>query len=211
MSDQTEDLEPVVHVVDDEPDVRDALSLFLESSGYTVRCHESAQDFLNDYRPEDPGCLILDLRMPGMDGLALQQELARRQIEIPVIFLSAHGDVPMASRAFKAGAVDFLEKPFNDEVLLSRVREALERDRRSRDRMVWEAAIRERFSRLTPREQEVMARVVQGMSNKEIARALGVSHRTIDVHRARVMEKMGARTLPELVTMGVLCGFKPMG
>lgn len=200
----------MVHVVDDEPDVRDALSLFLESAGYRVRGYESAEAFLSDYRPADPGCLILDLRMPGMDGLALQRELARRGLEIPVIFLSAHGDVPMASQAFKAGAVDFLEKPFNDEMLLNRVREALDRDHRFRDRMAWEAGIRERFSRLTPREQEVMARVVHGKSNKEIGRELGVSHRTIDVHRARVMEKMGARTLPELVAMGVLCGFGPM-
>lgn len=200
---------PTVFVVDDEYAVRDALKLFLESSGLSVKTYDSARAFLEGYRPQWPGCLVLDIRMPGMSGLELQQALKDRQISIPIIFLTGHGDVPMAAKAFRSGAVDFIEKPFHDQELLERIQEALRRDARARSHQAWEREARERYAQLTPREKEVMARVAAGRSNKEIARELEVSHRTIDVHRARVMEKMGARSLPELVNMAVACGAGP--
>jgi FixJ family two-component response regulator len=200
---------PTVFVVDDEFAVRDALKLFLESSGLAVKTFDSARSFLEGYRPQWPGCLVLDIRMPGMSGMALQQALKARQTPIPILFLTGHGDVPMAAKAFKSGAVDFIEKPFNDQELLDRIREALERDARARTHKVWKSTAQERYLHLTPRETEVMALVVAGRSNKEIARQLDVSHRTIDVHRARVMEKMGAQSLPELVNMAVACGVGP--
>jgi RNA polymerase sigma factor (sigma-70 family) len=198
--------EAVIHVVDDDAGVRSALALLLESNGLRVRCHPSAEAFLNAYDPEEPGCLILDVRMPAMSGLELQHELGRRGIRIPIIFLTGHGDVPMAVRALREGAVDFMEKPFRAEALLARIPDALERDRRMREKTLQERQARACYERLTPREREVMALVVEGMSNKEIARRLDVSHRTIDVHRARVMEKMRVRTLPQLVDKAVLCG-----
>jgi FixJ family two-component response regulator len=200
---------PTVFVVDDEFAVRDALKLFLESSGLAVETFDSARSFLEGCRPDWSGCLVLDIRMPGMSGLELQQTLKARQIPIPIIFLTGHGDVPMAAKAFKSGAVDFIEKPFNDQELLDGIREALERDARARTHKDWEGAARERYVHLTRREKEVMALVVAGRSNKEIARDLDVSHRTIDVHRARVMEKMRAQSLPELVNMAVACGVSP--
>lgn len=196
---------PIVFVVDDDPGVRDALSLFLAASGYPVRDFPSARAFLDEYDPKLPGCLILDMRMPGMNGLELQEEMRCRGYTIPIIFLSAHGDVPIASRAFRAGAVDFLEKPFNDQTLLRRIQASVELDLKSRAQARWESTVRERFALLTAREREVMRGVIQGLSNKEIARELAVSHRTIDVHRARAMEKMGAHSLPELVTMATVC------
>ncbi len=196
----------VVHVVDDDPGVRGALALLLESNGFRVQCYPSAEAFLASYDAAQPGCLVLDVRMPDMSGLELQHELKRRAVSIPIIFLSGHGDVPMAARAFRAGAVDFLEKPFDAAQLLSRIEDALDRDRRMREQDRQRRQAHARYQRLTPREREVMALVVEGKSNKEIARLLDVSHRTIDVHRARVMEKMGVRTLPQLVDKAVLCG-----
>ena len=198
--------QPIVHVVDDDPGVRGALALLLESNGLRVRCHPSAEAFLESYDAAEPGCLVLDVRMPAMSGLELQHELKRREIPIPIIFLSGHADVPMAARAFRAGAVDFLEKPFDAGELMSRIQDALDRDRRMREEALQRRHARACYERLTPREREVMALVVEGKSNKEIARLLDVSHRTIDVHRARVMEKMGVRTLPQLVDKAVLCG-----
>ncbi len=198
--------EAVVHVVDDDDAVRGALALLLESNGLQVRCHPSAEAFLEAYDPGQPGCLILDVRMPAMSGLELQHELSRRGIRIPIIFLTGHGDVPMAVRALRGGAVDFLEKPFQTDELLARIPDALEWDRRLREKARQERQARACYERLTPRERQVMALVVEGLSNKEIARRLEVSHRTIDVHRARVMEKMRVRTLPQLVDKAVLCG-----
>ncbi|HHB12771.1 MAG TPA: response regulator transcription factor [Chromatiales bacterium] len=197
---------PVVHVVDDDPGVRRALSLLLESNGLDVHGHDSAEAFLASYDPARPGCLVLDVRMPTMSGLELQHELKRREITIPIIFLTGHGDVPMAAQAFRAGAVDFLEKPFEAEQLLARIDDAVKRDLRNREKAIQKRQARACYERLTPREREVMALVVEGKSNKEIARLLDVSHRTIDVHRARVMEKMRVRTLPQLVDKAVLCG-----
>lgn len=188
-----------MYIVDDDPDVCAALGLLLEAEGHAVRTFDSAVSFLEAYEDRWTGCLVLDVRMPGMSGLELQYELRRRGMTMPIIFLTGHGDVPMASRAFRSGALDFIEKPFRDDILLERIDDALERaatDRAARDSVSLERAC---YERLTPREKEVFALVVAGRSNKEIARSLGVSHRTIDVHRARVMEKLGVHSLAELV------------
>jgi two-component system, LuxR family, response regulator FixJ len=197
--------EPTVFLVDDDPTVRDALGLFLESAGMAVKPYASAQDFLAEYRTEWPGCVVLDIRMPGMTGLELQDFLKARNIKIPIIFLTGHGDVPMSVKAFKAGAVDFIEKPFNDHVLLARIREAIEQDSQTRTNQTRIDEVRRRYVQLTPREKEVMRLVACGHSNKKIARQLDISHRTIDVHRARLMEKMQAHSLSELVNMAAIC------
>lgn len=190
-----------VFLVDDDPSIIDALKVFLEISGFPVRAYPSATAFLDDYQESWPGCLLLDIGMPGMNGLELQQCLLEKNFKIPIIFLTGHGNVPQACKAFKAGAVDFVEKPFNEDKLLASIREAFEIDRQQRlmNRQVQEAD--DRFKRLTRREKEVFQYIVSGLSNKEIARQLNISHRTIDVHRARVMEKMKANSLAELVTM----------
>jgi two-component system response regulator FixJ len=198
--------EPIVFLVDDDPTVRDALGLFLESTGMTVKLYASAPEFLEKYRDEWPGWVVLDIRMPGMTGLELQDILQARNIKIPIIFLTGHGDVPMSVKALKAGAVDFIEKPFNDRVLLTRIREAIEQDSQTRTNQARIDEIRRRYVHLTRREKEVMRLVACGYSNKEIARQLEISRRTIDVHRARLMEKMQAHSLPELVNMAAICG-----
>lgn len=200
MSDQ-----PTVFVVDDDYTVRDALGLFLETSGLRVKTYSSAREFLDDYQASQTGCLVLDIRMPGMSGLELQNYLLDNQIGIPIIFLTGHGDVPQSAQAFKAGAVDFIEKPFEEKQLLLCIQEAISRDRQNRKVRTRDQEIIRRFARLTPREKEVMRYVVSGQSNKEIARLLAISHRTIDVHRARIMEKMHAKSLPDLVTMAAFC------
>jgi FixJ family two-component response regulator len=197
--------ESVVFLVDDDPIVLDALGLFLESSGLSVKALPSAQAFLGEYDPRCPGCLVLDIRMPGMSGMELQQILIERHIDIPIIFLTGHGDIPMSVKALKAGAVDFIEKPFNDEVLLSCIREAIAKDAQSRALDIEKAKILRRYEQLTRREKEVMGFVISGHSNKEIAKELDISHRTIDVHRSRIMDKMEANSLPELVNMASMC------
>ena len=196
---------PTVFLVDDDPTVRDALGLFLESSNLSVRAYPSAQAFLDAYRPECPGCLVLDIRMPGMSGMELQQLLLKRNITIPIIFLTGHGDIPMSVKALKAGAIDFIEKPFNADVLLARIREAIEKDFQTREFNAYKARILACYEHLTRREREVMRFVIAGSSNKEIAKALDISHRTIDVHRSRIMAKMEASSLPDLVNMAALC------
>jgi RNA polymerase sigma factor (sigma-70 family) len=200
--------ESIVYIVDDDDAMRDSLKWLLESRGLKVELYPSGDAFLRDFSRDLCGCLVLDVRMPGMSGLELQHELRRRGMVMPIIFLTGHGDVPMASRAFRSGALDFIEKPFRDDALLERIDDALERD--AAERMAREVASRERkcYERLTPREREVFALVVAGNSNKEIARLLGISHRTIDVHRARVMEKLGAHTLPDLVIKAAKCGIR---
>lgn len=197
---------PVVFIVDDDPDICAALGLLLEAEGHAVKTFSSAPAFLEAYEDQWTGCLVLDVRMPGMSGLELQHELQRRGVNLPVIFLTGHGDVPMASRAFRSGAVDFIEKPFRDDVLLERIGDALRQSELQKCRLEAERRARRRYEKLTPREKEVLAWVVAGKSNKEIARLLDVSHRTIDVHRSRVMEKLGAHSLPDLVTMAARCG-----
>ena len=193
--------EPTVFIVDDDREVREALQLLMESVGLQARTFASAQDYLDDFDPDLPGCLVLDIRMRGMSGLELQEHLSREPLHPPVIIITGHGDVPMAVRAVKAGAVDFIEKPFNDQVLLDSVNRALEQDAEQRGRQSRLAEIREHLSRLTPREREVLDLVVDGKRNKVIAAELGISQSTVEAHRAKVMDKMAARSLSDLMRM----------
>ncbi len=196
----------LVYLVDDDYSVRDSLSMLIESTGQAVKCFESAEEFLNGFDPEQAGCLILDVRMPRMTGLELQEELARRDFSIPIIFISGHADVPDSSKAFRAGAVDYMEKPFDSETLLTRMQEAIRKDLETRFQNAEKRKIKKRLHTLTPREHEVMVLVVKGLSNKEAARQLNVSNRTVDVHRAKIMEKMDAEDLAELTVMAMHCG-----
>lgn len=196
--------EPVVFVVDDDEAMRSSLRWLIESVGMKVETHSSANRFLESYYPGRAGCLLLDVRMPGMSGMELQAHLTREQIKIPVIIITGHGDVDMAVRAMKAGAVDFIEKPFNDDALLNSLRAALAFDEKQRHLQARRAQIAARLAELTPREHEVMDMVTDGCSNKDIATALGVSAKTVEAHRARVMDKMGAESLAELVRMALL-------
>jgi len=198
--------QPVVFLVDDDHGVRETLRQLLEHEGLLVKSYPAAQAFLDDYDPAVPGCLVLDVRMPGMSGLELQEILAERQIKIPIIFITGYGDVPMSVKALKAGAVDFLQKPCRRQSLLECVSRAMAEDRHSRQDNIQRIAIRNRFSRLTPREREIMEFIVVGKSNKEIAKELNISHRTVEIHRARVFDKMEANSLPDLIAMAVVCG-----
>ena len=193
-----------VFIVDDDQAMRTSLQWLIESTGMSVKTYESADAFLADYYPGRAGCLLLDVRMPGMSGLELQAYLAREGFRIPVILITGHGDVAMAVRAMKAGAMDFIEKPFHDEDLLRSLRNALDHDQKTRANRLARADIAMRLAELTPREHEVMAMVTDGKSNKEIAAALGVSAKTVEAHRARVMEKMRAEALAELVRMALI-------
>ena len=192
---------PIVHVVDDDEAVRLSLSFLLESAGFRVETHPSAVAFLDRASIPQRGCVVTDVRMPEMDGLTLQQKLVERGIALPVIVMTGHGDIPIAVQALKGGAVDFLEKPFDDELLIRAIRAALERNQRDRNRRTETATLSARLAALTPREQEVLAALVEGHPNKTIAYDLGISARTVEVHRARVMDKMQARNLPELIRM----------
>ena len=192
---------PTVFVVDDDESVRGSLRFLLRSAGLESRAFGSAPEFLGAYDPAQPGCLVLDVRMPGMSGLELQQELNLRGAVIPVIFITGHGDVPMAVEAMQHGAHDFLQKPFRDEDLIERVQRALAKDAKARAALEEHKAIREHLDSLTPREREVLALMVRGKPNKIMAHELGVSQRTVEIHRARVMEKSGASSLAELVRM----------
>ncbi len=200
---------PTVFVVDDDQAMRNSLKWLIESVSMQVETFESANAFIQSYYPGRSGCLLLDVRMPGMSGLELQEYLRVNQIAIPVIIITGHGDVPMAVRAMKAGAVDFIEKPFNDELLLESIRQAMALDARQRDIQAQRAEIATRLARLTPREHEVMVMVTNGQANKEIANALGVSSKTVEAHRARVMEKMEADSLAELVRMAINANLVP--
>ncbi len=196
----------LVYLVDDDFSVRDSLSLLIESTGQAVRCFESADDFLANFDPDQAGCLILDVRMPNMTGLELQEELARKDFAIPIIFISGHADVPDSSKAFRAGAVDYMEKPFDSEVLLRRMQEAIQKDLETRVQFAEKRKLKKRLSQLTPREREVYTLIVKGLSNKEVAKQLNISNRTIDVHRSKIMEKMDAEDLAELTVMAMHCG-----
>jgi len=191
----------LVYIVDDDDAIRDSLSLLMRSVGLASETHESAADFLQAYEPDKLSCLIADIRMPGLSGLELQQELNERHAEVPIIFITGHGDVPMAVKAMQAGAMDFIQKPFRDQDLLDKIHKALQEDRERRNARREVSVIRERLDTLTPRETEVMQKVVQGCANKVIAMDLGVSQRTVELHRARVMHKMGVRSLAELVRL----------
>jgi two-component system, LuxR family, response regulator FixJ len=192
---------PTVFIVDDDAAVRDSLAMLLELKGHAVRTFAGADAFLAEYRPEWPGCLVLDLRMPGMSGLELQAELARRGVGLPVVIVTAHGDVAAARTALKGGAIDFIEKPIDDEALVRAIADALDRDARSRTRAQADASTAERLARLTGREREVLELVAAGRHNREIAVDLGISPRTVEVYKARLMEKLQVRRVPELVRM----------
>jgi FixJ family two-component response regulator len=191
----------VVFVIDDDPSMRGALEDLIGSVGLQVRLFASPQDFLQSKLPDAPGCLVLDVRLPGMGGLAFQKELARVGVALPIIFITGHGDIPMSVRAMKAGAVEFLTKPFHDQELLDAIHPAIGRDRERRREAVLVAELRERYATLTERERQIMTRVVVGRANKQIAAELNLSEMTVKVHRGQVMRKMQAGSLPELVRM----------
>jgi FixJ family two-component response regulator len=191
----------VAFVIDDDPSMRRSLDSLLRSVGLDVHLFSSAQEFMHAERPDAPGCLVLDVRLPGMSGLAFQQELVERDVALPIIFLTGHGDVPMTARAMKAGAAEFLTKPFDEQVLLDAVHAAIERDRARRRDAARVAELKARYRALTERERQVMTFVVAGRVNKQIAAELGLSLVTVKVHRGQVMRKMLARSVPELVRM----------
>lgn len=195
------DCAPVVFIVDDDEAVRSSLRLLLKSVGLVPSALASAREFLDKYDPAQPGCLVLDVRMPQMSGLELQEQLNLKGAVLPVIFITGHGDVPMAVEAMQAGAFDFLQKPFRDQDLIDRIQRALDKDRTNRAALNERTFIRERLQSLTPREREVLAMVTSGKANKIMAADLGVSQRTVEIHRARVMEKMNAASLAQLVRM----------
>jgi len=192
---------PTVFIVDDDEAVRNSLRLLLKSVGLAAVALPTAQEFLSKYDPQQPGCLILDVRMPGMSGLELQEQLNVRGAMIPVIFITGHGDIHMAVEAMQQGAFDFLQKPFRDQDLIDRIQRALTKDQANRSELKEKSGVRERLQTLTPREREVLNLVTSGKPNKIMAADLGVSQRTVEIHRARVMEKMHASSLAQLVRM----------
>ncbi len=192
---------PIVFVVDDDPSVRSSLKFLLSTVGLHVESFDSADAFLHKKSPDVPSCLVLDVRLPGLSGLDFQRELAARNARIPIIFLTGHGDIPMSVRAMKAGAVEFLTKPFRDQDLLDAVRIALERDRARREQDKDVVILQRRFDSLTSREQEVISMVVSGMLNKQIADELGTAESTVKVQRSRAIEKMQAESLVDLIRM----------
>ena len=193
--------DPIVFVVDDDSAARRAIQSLLDSVGLRVRTFGSTAEFMSQERPDAPCCLVLDVRLPGTSGLEFQRELNARKVAIPIIFITGHGDIPMSVEAMKAGAVEFLTKPFRGQVLLDAINNSIERDRTARQEAVRLAELRRREEALTPREREVMQRVIAGLLNKQIAGELGTSERTIKIHRGNVMRKMGADSLPDLVRM----------
>jgi FixJ family two-component response regulator len=205
MKDQSE-AQGVVFVIDDDEAVRDALKRLLGSVGLQAETYASASEFLHSKRPDTSSCLVLDVRLPGLSGLDFQSELAKAQMHLPIIFLTGHGDVPMSVKAMKAGAVEFLIKPFREQDLLDAVQIALERDRARRASDKTTSSLRARFDSLTPREQEVIAFVASGLMNKQIAAEIGVSEVTVKVHRGNVMRKMGAKSLADLIRMADILG-----
>jgi two-component system, LuxR family, response regulator FixJ len=193
--------EPVVFVVEDDQALRSLIKALAHSIGIASREFSSADEFLEHYDPRQPGCLVLDIFMPGMSGLELQDELNRRGAVIPVIFITGHGDVASAVAAVRHGAFNYLQKPFRNSELIANVREALELDRRSRHMLAQQEAIRDRIASLTPREREVLELIVKGLASKVMAEEMGLSKRTVELHRSRVMDKMGANSIAQLVRM----------
>jgi len=193
--------EPIVFIVDDDAYVREALELLIHDAGWRPEAFASAQDFLDRPRASTPSCLVLDVSLPGLNGLELQRRVAVERIEMPIIFLTGRGDIPMSVGAMKAGAIEFLTKPFNDEVLLTAIRQALERSRLALAQQAEIQELRERYASLTPRERDVMALVVSGLLNKQVADELGITESTVKAHRGQVMQKMMASSLAELVNI----------
>ena len=198
---KAKETEATVFIVDDDALVRESLKDLIRSVGLRVELFASAQEFLRGQHPDAPTCLVLDVRMPGLSGLDLQKQASEAGLEIPIIFITGHGDIPMTVRAMKAGAIEFLSKPFRDQDLLDAIQQALERSRKAREQQAATKELRQRFAMLTPREREVMERVVAGLLNKQIGAELSTSETTVKIHRHQVMEKMGAGSLPELVRM----------
>jgi len=197
------DHEPTVFVVDDDEPVRDAIAMLLDTVDLPCETFASAQDFLGAYDPSRTGCLVLDIRMPGMSGLELHEHLLELQAPVPIVFITGHGDIPMAVEAMKRGALDFIRKPFRDQELLDRIQEALSVDEAQRAEYAGLEQVRARVASLTPREKEVFLRVADGQANKVVAIDLGISERTVEIHRSQVMQKTGARTLADLVRMKI--------
>lgn len=197
------DSQPIVHIVDDDPAIRDSLRVLMKSVGFESITYESAETFLNLANLDMPGCVVIDIRMQGMSGLELQQVLNEKGIKLPAIIITGHGDVPMAVQAMKAGAVDFLEKPFDNEVLLARIRQCLKEATRKQDKENKVAAAKARLAQLTPRELEVMNLLVAGKQNKIIAAELNISVRTAEIHRAKVMKKLQADSLSDIVRIAL--------
>jgi FixJ family two-component response regulator len=195
------DADAIVFVVDDDSSIREAIESLVKLAGLRVETFGTAQEFLHSKRPDVPGCVVLDVELPGLSGFDLQRELAAHDIKLPIIFITGYGDIPMSVRAMKAGALEFLTKPFRDQDLLNAVQQALERDRAARQHSSETAGLRERFDSLTSREREVMSLVVAGWLNKQIGFELKISEITVKIHRGRVMNKMGAQSLAELVRM----------
>jgi FixJ family two-component response regulator len=203
--------ESIVFIIDDDPLYRSSSERLVRSVGFSVQSFESARDFLSSRRPNVPSCLILDVRLPGLSGLDLQRELAEAGLHIPIIFVTGHGDIPMSVQAMKAGAVEFLTKPFRDQALLDAIRQAIGRDRLARQRHVRNADLRRRYESLRPREREVFRCVVSGMLNKQIADQLGATERTVKFHRGNIMRKMQVKSLAELVRMAEVLGIANQG
>jgi FixJ family two-component response regulator len=199
----------IVFVVDDDSRVRESLSSLLRSVGLQVRVFASTLEFLQEKRSPHPSCLVLDVRLPGVSGIDFQADLSRRNVHIPIIFMTGHGDIPMTVRAMKAGAVEFLTKPFRDQDMLDAVQLALDRDRSRIESEAASSGLMSGFETLTPREREIMALVVSGLMNKQVAGKIGLSEITVKVHRGRIMRKMGARSLADLVRMAEALGIRP--
>ncbi len=205
---ESRESEPVIAIVDDDPSAREGLQSLIESAGWMTETFASAQDFLARPGAEAPSCLVLDLQLPGLSGLDLQKRMAEVGLEIPIVFLTGHGNIPASVQAMKAGAVEFLTKPFDEEELLRAVLEAIERDRRTRQRHAELRELRDRYESLTAREQQVMQQVVSGLLNKQIAAELNITEFTVKIHRGHVMRKMRADSLPDLVRMAENLGIR---
>ena len=197
---------PIVYVVDDDPSVRRSLARLIRSEGFRVEAFARAQDFLDQKEGTDPSCLVLDVNLPGRSGLDLQRELSSRGYSMPIVFITGYGTIPMSVQAMKGGAVEFLEKPVNDQVLLKAIHQAVEKDRQMKRQYTELKKIQQRLASLTPREREVLPLVVSGMLNKQVALRLGTTEKTIKVHRARIMEKMRADSLADLVRLAQIAG-----